>query len=544
MSVRIVPIRPFPDQKPGTSGLRKPTRAFQAPHYLATFVQSVFDVSPPDGVLVLGGDGRFFSAPAAQEILRIAAANGARRAVVGRGGLLSTPAASHLIRSRGAWGGIILSASHNPGGPDGDFGVKVNGPNGAPATEAMTEAVFARSRALSAYRILDGAAPADLGRLGLQSLGPMTVEVVDPAADYADLMERLFDFDRIAGFLRAPGGGLAFDGMHAVTGPYAEEIFVRRLGAPPSAILRGEPRADFGGGHPDPNLANARALVARMEAPDAPALGAASDGDGDRHLVLGPGFPVNPSDSLAILLANAEHVPGYRGRIAGVARSMPTSRAVDATALALGAPCYETPTGWKYFGSLLDAGLITLCGEESAGAGSDHVREKDGVWAVLYWLNILAARGQSVREVVTDHWIRFGRVAAQRLDWEDLPADRAAEAIDELRRKLPEIRGAGIGGRLVESADDFAYEDPVTGERSEAQGVRVMLSDGGRVVYRLSGTGTRGATLRVYLDQLAAAPAPEASGRALTRPLEDVARTILGCVDPELLIGRDPPRRT
>ncbi len=532
MSVRSVTAGPFDDQRPGTSGLRKSTRQFQTPHYLATFIQAVFDICPIDGEIVLGGDGRFFTEPAAQEILRIAAANGAKHAVVGQGGLLSTPAVSHLIRSRGAWGGIVLSASHNPGGPDGDFGVKVNGPNGAPAPEDVTEAIFARTRQISEYSIFDGAS-LDLAQLGVHHLGPLAVEVVDPAADYADLMERLFDFDRISAFLRAPTGGLLFDAMHAVTGPYATEIFCRRLGAPESAILRGAPLPDFGGGHPDPSLANAKALAARMNAEDAPAVGAASDGDGDRHLVMGPSFPVSASDSLAILLANAEHVPGYRGRIAGVARSMPTSRAVDAVAEALGLPCYETPTGWKYFGALLDAGRITLCGEESAGAGSDHVREKDGVWAVLYWLNILAARGLSVEEVVTRHWARFGRVATQRLDWEGLPSDRAADALEALRGKLSSLRGTTVADRVIEGADDFAYEDPVTGARSERQGVRLLLSDGGRVVLRLSGTGTQGATLRVYLDQLNAPPSQPAS--VTTMGLEAVAQAVLGGVDPDLL---------
>ena len=541
MSVRVVTAGPFDDQRPGTSGLRKSTRQFQAPHYLATFIQAVFDICPIDGEIVLGGDGRFFTEPAAQEILRIAAANGARRAVVGQGGLLSTPAVSHLIRSRGAWGGIVLSASHNPGGPDGDFGVKVNGPNGAPAPEDVTEAIFARTRQISEYRIFDGAG-LDLAQLGPQQLGPLAVEVVDPAADYADLMERLFDFDRIAQFLRAPAGGLLFDAMHAVTGPYAAEIFCRRLGAPESAILRGAPLPDFGGGHPDPSLANAKALASRMNADDAPAVGAASDGDGDRHLVMGPHFPVSASDSLAILLANAEQVPGYRGRIAGVARSMPTSRAVDAVAAAMELPCYETPTGWKYFGALLDSGRITLCGEESAGAGSDHVREKDGLWAVLYWLNILAAGGLSVEEVVTRHWARFGRVATQRLDWEGLPSERAAEAMASLRHRLASLRGTAVAERIIEGADDFAYEDPVTGARSEGQGVRLFLSDGGRVVFRLSGTGTQGATLRVYLDQLDAPPSQPAG--VTTQGLEAVAQAVLGGVDPDLLTQSTALHRT
>ncbi|MGQ3017220.1 alpha-D-glucose phosphate-specific phosphoglucomutase [Phenylobacterium sp.] len=532
MNVRIVPISPFDDQRPGTSGLRKSTRQFQAKDYLAAFIQAVFDTRPVDREIVLGGDGRFFSEPATQEILRIAAGNGVRRVVVGQNGLLSTPAVSHLIRSREAWGGIILSASHNPAGPDGDFGVKINGRNGAPAPEDLTEAIFAQTRETSAYMTFD-AADVDLARQGIREIGPMTVEVIDPVADYADLMERLFDFDRIVHFLSSTNGGLLFDAMHAVTGPYAKEVFCRRLGAPESSILRGQPLPDFGGGHPDPTLANARVLAGLMNAEDAPPLGAASDGDGDRHFVMGPGLPVNASDSLAILLANAEYVPGYRGRIAGVARSMPTSRAVDAVAGAMGVPCYETPTGWKYFGALLDADLITLCGEESAGAGSDHIREKDGIWAILYWLNILAARGLSVADLMQQHWARYGRVAAQRIDWDGLPGDRASDAIDTLRRRLGALPGATLAGRLVENADDFAYEDPLTGTRSGQHGLRFTLSDGGRVVIRLSGTGTSSATLRVYLDQLGA-PA-SSSAAAATGGLEAVAKELVSAADASLL---------
>lgn len=535
-AVRTVAMSPFDDQRPGTSGLRKTTERFRTPHYLAAFVQAIFDVRPIDSPVVLGGDGRFFGAEAAQTIIRLAAANGAKRIVVGRDALLSTPAASHLVRARNAWGALVLSASHNPGGPDGDFGVKFNGPNGAPAPEAVTDAIFARTGQLTAYR-LAGLPTADLSRVGEQPLGGTTVEVVDPAADYADLMERLFDFDRISALLRKPGFRMVFDAMHAVTGPYAREIFERRLGAT-GVVLRGDPLPDFGGGHPDPTPAHAAELSALMFGAQPPRFGAASDGDGDRHLIMGPNFTVNPSDSLAIILANAELIPGYRGRVAGVARSMPTSRAVDEVAARLGLPCFETPTGWKYFGSLLDAGRITFCGEESAGAGSDHVREKDGVWAVLYWLNIMAARRQGVVQVVHEHWARFGRHAAQRLDFEGLPAEPAAVLVERLRSKLDTLPGTTLAGRLVEACDDFAYVDPIDGSETARQGVRLVLSGSGRVVFRLSGTGTSGATLRVYLDQYVAATDLQGlPAETLTLPLEQAARAALALVEADRLLG-------
>jgi len=451
MAGQTVSIKAFLDQRPGTSGLRKKTATFQQPHYLAAFVQAIFNVVPPHGALVLGGDGRYFNDQALQIIIRIAAANGCPRVIVGRSGILSTPAASHLIRSRGAVGGIILSASHNPGGPEGDFGVKFNGPNGAPAAEALSEAIYAATRTLNAYAISE-AAPVGLSSLGEERAGGLTVEVVDPAAAYADLMERLFDFDLIRDLLRTSGYRILFDAMHAVTGPYAREILERRLGAE-DAVLRGDPLPDFGGGHPDPNPHNAPEMMGRMQAADAPQFGAASDGDGDRHMIVGPGFVVSPSDSLAVMVANAELVPGYRGRVTGVARSMPTSRAVDRVAEALGVPCYETPTGWKFFGSLLDAGAITLCGEESAGAGSDHVREKDGLWAVLFWLNIVAARRIPIQALIEDHWATYGRHGYARLDFEGVPAGRARGSRPgppALRRCAP--ARPSIGGRLPAAA--------------------------------------------------------------------------------------------
>ena len=519
MTIQFVACTPFQDQKPGTSGLRKKTRRFQEPHYLETFVQAIFTAAAPQGPLVVGGDGRHFNAEAIQTIVRIAIANGCRHLIIGQNGLLSTPAASHLVRKRQAAGAVILSASHNPAGPDGDFGVKFNGPNGAPAAERLTNAIFEESRRLEGYRILAEADLVDLSRPGILKKAGATLEIVDSTRDYADLMETLFDFDLIRA--RLSGGlDLWFDGMNAVTGPYAREILHRRLGVPEDQLLRAAPLTDFGHAHPDPTAKNAPDLVRRLAAEGGGAIGAASDGDGDRHLILGAGFPVNPSDSLAILTRNAEIAPGYRGRMAGVARSMPTSRAVDRVAERLGLPCFETPTGWKFFGSLLDAGKITLCGEESAGAGSDHVREKDGVWALLFWLNILAARGGSVQGLVEDHWRDFGRNACLRLDYDDLPSDVADRLMSDLKAGLPRLAATALSGDEIAGADVFDYVDPVTGDLAQDQGVRIHLTSGGRIVYRLSGTGTAGATLRVYLERYVADP------HALGRPAEDLVRPV------------------
>ncbi len=507
MTITTQATTPIPGQKPGTSGLRKKTRVFMQPGYLENFVQSVFNgVGGIEGrTLVLGGDGRHFNDRAAQIILKMAAAAGAARVIVGQGALLSTPAASHLIRLRKADGGLVLSASHNPGGPDADFGVKYNIANGGPAPEAVTDAIHRASEGLRAYRILD-AADADLSRPGEARLGEMIVEVVDPVADYADLMERLFDFDTIRALL-AGGFRLRFDAMHAITGPYARALLEDRLGAAPGSIVNATPLPDFGGGHPDPNPVWAADLVGAMTGPEAPDFGAASDGDGDRNMILGRDVYVTPSDSLAVLAANAHLAPGYADGLRGVARSMPTSRAVDVVADALGIPCHATPTGWKFFGNLLDAGQATLCGEESAGTGSDHVREKDGLWAVLLWLNILAVRGQSVAEIMADHWARFGRHYYSRHDYEGVEAEGAARLIDGLRARLATLPGQSFAGLAVTAAEDFAYHDPVDGSVSRAQGVQIGLEGGARVVFRLSGTGTEGATLRVYLELAEADPA-------------------------------------
>ncbi len=505
MSIEIVSTAPITGQKPGTSGLRKKTPVFMGPHYLENFVQAIFDVVGARGkTFVLGGDGRYFNDRAAQVILRMAAANGAARVIVGQGAILSTPAASHLIRLHRTDGGLILSASHNPGGPAEDFGLKFNMPNGGPAPEPVTEAIFGRTATLKEYRIL-AAQDVDLTAIGRVALGDMTVDVVDPVADYAALMEKLFDFPAIRAMFAA-GFRMRFDAMCAVTGPYAREILEARLGAAPGTVINATPLPDFGGLHPDPNPVWARALMDEMFGADAPDFGAASDGDGDRNMVVGRGIYVSPSDSLAVLAANATLAPGYRAGLKGVARSMPTSAAVDRVAEALGIGCHETPTGWKFFGNLLDAGKVTLCGEESFGTGSDHVREKDGLWAVLMWLNILAVRKQSVAEILTSHWSSFGRNYYSRHDFEAVDAAKADAMITALRGILPDLAGQHLHGLTILSADEFAYTDPVDGSVSQRQGVRIRFTDGSRIVLRLSGTGTEGATLRLYLERYEADP--------------------------------------
>jgi phosphoglucomutase len=505
--IRTVDTTPYDDQKPGTSGLRKKVPHFQQPNYVENFIQSIFDsLEGFDGkTLVIGGDGRYFNREVVQIALKMAAAAGFGRVLVGRGALLSTPAASNIIRKNGAFGGIILSASHNPGGPHEDFGIKYNAGNGGPAPEKMTEAIFERTRTIRRYRICE-APDVDLDTLGARRLGEMTVEVIDPVADYAALMEEIFDFTAIRA-LFASGYRMRFDAMHAVTGPYATEILERRLGAAPGTVINAVPLPDFGGHHPDPNLVHARALFDEMLGADAPDFGAASDGDGDRNLIIGRGIFVTPSDSLAILAANATLAPGYARGLKGIARSMPTSAAADRVAEKLGIGIYETPTGWKFFGNLLDAGMATICGEESAGTGSDHVREKDGLWAVLLWLNILAARRESVSEIVTRHWAEFGRNYYSRHDYEAVESEAANALMDHLRGRLGSLPGRRVAGLVVVTADDFAYHDPVDGSISRNQGLRVMFEGGSRVVFRLSGTGTEGATLRVYLERFEADPA-------------------------------------
>ncbi len=501
MDVVSVETRPIEGQKPGTSGLRKKVPVFQAPHYVENFVQAIFDALEGSSgqTLVVGGDGRYFNREAIQVILRMAAANGFGRVLVGRGGLLSTPAASCVIRARQAFGGIILSASHNPGGPDGDFGIKYNIGNGGPAPEAITEAIFARTTTIARFKTLE-APDIDLDTLGSVRLGEATIEVIDPVADYLALMRTLFDFDLIRTAIKN-GLRLRFDAMHAVTGPYARAILVDELGAPAESVVNATPLPDFGGGHPDPNLVYSKDLFDLMMGPDAPDLGAASDGDGDRNLIIGKGRFVTPSDSLAMLAANAHLAPGYRAGLKGIARSMPTSAAADRVAAKLGIGSYETPTGWKFFGTLLDADKATLCGEESAGTGSNHVREKDGLWAVLLWLNVIAARAQPVDQIVREHWRDYGRNYYTRHDYEEVDAEAANGLMAHLRGALAGLPGTAFGAYTVKAADDFAYTDPVDGSVSTKQGIRVLFEDGSRIVFRLSGTGTAGATLRVYIER-------------------------------------------
>lgn len=505
--IRTVATKPYDDQKPGTSGLRKKVPVFQQPNYVENFVQSIFDAL--DGyrgkTLVLGGDGRFYNREVIQKVLAVAAANGFGKVMVGQGGILSTPAASNIIRKYKAFGGIILSASHNPGGPHEDFGIKYNAGNGGPAPEKITDAIFARSKAIREYRIADIGA-VDLDKLGTVEVAGMTVEVIDPVKDYAELMESLFDFDALRALFRS-GFRMAFDSMHAVTGPYGKEILENRLGAPAGTCRNFKPLPDFGGHHPDPNLVHAKKLYDDVMSASGPDFGAASDGDGDRNMIVGKGMFVTPSDSLAILAANAKLAPGYAGGIAGVARSMPTSAAADRVAGKLGVGCYETPTGWKFFGNLLDAGKVTLCGEESFGTGSNHVREKDGLWAVLFWLNVIAARGESVKEIVAEHWATYGRNYYSRHDYEEVESDKANALMKDLGARLAALPGTTVRGLTVEKADDFSYHDPVDGSVSEHQGIRVMFAGGSRVVFRLSGTGTSGATLRVYVERYEADPA-------------------------------------
>ena len=500
MPVTTYSTKPYKDQKPGTSGLRKRVEVFRKGNYLKNFVQAVFDTQRElvGGTLVLGGDGRFFNYEAIQVILRLAAANNIARVLVGRDGLLSTPAASCVIRKYGAAGGLILSASHNPGGPDGDFGIKYNTANGGPAPEKVTEAIYARTLDIANYRSTGGD-DIPLDAVASHRLEKMQVEVIDPVADYAELMASIFDFDAIRQLI-AGGFKMRFDAMHAVTGPYAIHILENLLGALPGTVINGIPLDDFGGHHPDPNLVHAAELVAMTQGPDAVDFAAASDGDGDRNMILGRDFFVTPSDSLAVLAANATLIPAHRDGIIGVARSMPTSQAVDRVAAALGIECFETPTGWKFFGNLLDAGRITFCGEESFGTGSDHVREKDGLWAVLAWLNVIAGRGQPVSEIVTGHWQQYGRNYYSRHDYEGVNAKQASVLMDALRSRLPALSGTLLDGLEVAYADDFSYTDPIDGSVSDHQGIRIGFADGSRIIFRLSGTGTVGATLRVYLE--------------------------------------------
>jgi phosphoglucomutase len=499
--IRTVETTPYSDQKPGTSGLRKKVPVFQQKNYAENFIQSVFDSLEgfAGKMLVIGGDGRYLNREVIQTAISMAAANGFGKVIVGQGGILSTPAASHIIRKYQAFGGLVLSASHNPGGPHEDFGIKYNIGNGGPAPEKITDAIFAHTKTISAYKIADIGA-VDLDKIGRFEAGGMAVEIIDPVKDYAELMETLFDFAAIRAMFKG-GFSMAMDSMSAVTGPYATEILENRLGAPKGTARNAVPLEDFGGHHPDPNLVHAKELYDDVMSAAGPDFGAASDGDGDRNMVVGKGMFVTPSDSLAIIAANATCAPGYARGLAGIARSMPTSAAADRVAEKLGIGMYETPTGWKFFGNLLDAGKATVCGEESFGTGSDHVREKDGLWAVLFWLNIIAARKESVKQIVEKHWKEYGRNYYSRHDYEEVESGRANALVDALRAGLASLPGKTVQGLKVASADDFAYHDPVDGSVSKNQGIRVMFEGGSRVVFRLSGTGTSGATLRVYFER-------------------------------------------
>mgnify|MGYP000677432967 FL=1 len=501
MTIISVNTNPFTDQRPGTSGLRKKVSVFQQTHYLENFVQATFNalVDVKGTTLVLGGDGRYFNNQAIQIILKMAAANGVAKIILGQNGLLSTPAASCIIRKYKAFGGIILSASHNPAGPNGDFGIKYNVSNGGPAPENITEAIFQQSQSISRYQTLD-TTNVSLNIIGSQSIEGMTVEIIDPVADYAALMATIFNFEAIKKLFSDNNFKIRFDAMHAITGPYAKEILENVLGAPNGSVINGIPLADFGGGHPDPNLTYAKELVAEMFSENAPTLGAASDGDGDRNMIIGANCFVTPSDSLAIMAANAELIPAYKQGLSGIARSMPTSQAPDRVAQHLAIECHETPTGWKFFGNLLDAGRVTLCGEESFGSGSNHIREKDGLWAVLFWLNIIAERQQSVAEIVKEHWQIYGRNYYTRHDYEGIAADDAKSLMADLEKTLPSLVGKQFINRKIIYADNYSYLDPIDQSISNNQGIRIGFDDGARIIFRLSGTGTEGATLRVYIE--------------------------------------------
>ena len=538
--VRIVATTPFSDQRPGTSGIRKSVAEFQQPNYLENFIQSIFDsLEDCEGrTLVLGGDGRYYNRQAIQIILRMAAANGFRHVKVGQHGILSTPAVSCVIRKYKTDCGIILSASHNPGGPKGDFGVKFNVENGGPSPEKVTEAIFSLSKAITQYKIMD-AAEVDIDKLGETKLGSMVVEVIDSVADHQQLLESLFDFDLIHKLLTSGKFRMCFDALHAVTGPYALSIFEKRLGALAGTVRAGIPLEDFGGHHPDPNLVYAHELVEILFGKEAPDFGAASDGDGDRNMILGRNFFVTPSDSLAVMVANHKLVKAYSSGIAGVARSMPTSRAADRVAENLKIGHYETPTGWKFFGNLLDAGKITLCGEESFGTGADHIREKDGIWSVLFWLSIIAAQGKSVDQIVRDHWSTYGRNYYSRHDYEEIESDKAHALFDKLNQQLPSLKGKKLGSYEVDGADDFSYTDPLDGSVSDNQGIRIHFTDHSRIVYRLSGTGTHGATLRVYLERLELDNAKQNSDPQ--QALADLIKIANDLAQIQPLTGRDKP---
>ena len=501
MDIKAVKTKPFNDQKTGTSGLRKKVSIFRQTGYIENFVQSVFDcLEGFEGkTLIIGGDGRYYNDKAIQTIIKMAMANQFGRVIVGQNGILSTPAASHLINKYEAFGGLILSASHNPGGPDGDFGIKFNNAAGGSAPESLMQKIAERTKVIDRYWMVD-TPDIDLSVIGTQNIGTMTIEVVDSVDDYAEYMQEIFDFDLLKDYFKK-GIKFIFDAMNAVTGPYAKRIFEKMLGAKEGSVIHATPMPDFGGLHPEPNLVYAKHLVDMAYSENGPDFAAASDGDGDRYMILGHNFFVNPSDSLAILADYLEEIPYYKGRLYGVARSMPTSTALDAVAKAKELPLYATPTGWKYFGSLLDSKKIALCGEESFGAGSLHLNEKDGIWAVLAWLSILAKTGKTVEQIVQEHWQKYGRVYCSTHNYEALESDDANAVMHHLTEQTKTLVGQQFGDLTVEQAGLFTYIDPITNIAEELPVVEINFSGGSRIIVRLSGTGSSGATMRVYYNK-------------------------------------------
>lgn len=538
MDICTVKTQPFDDQKCGTSGLRKKVSVFKQKNYMENFVQSLFDsLEGFEGkTLVIGGDGRYFNTQAIQSIIRIAVANQFGRLIIGQNGILSTPAASHLIVKRKAFGGIILSASHNPGGPDGDFGIKFDTAQGAPMPQSLSDKVSAKSKTIDHYWTCD-MPDVDLSVIGEREIGSVVIEVVDPVADYASYMEQIFDFNKIR-VLFQKGFTMTFDAMNAVTGPYAKRIFEELLGAPSGTVINGTPLPDFGGLHPEPNLTYAHKLVEKMYQPDATDFGAASDGDGDRYMILGRSFFVSPADSLAIIAQYLDTIPFYQGKVYGVARSMPTANAVDFVAKTLNIPVYATPTGWKFFSSLLETHKIALCGEESFGTGSSHLCEKDGLWAILCWLHILALTGKSPQELTEALWKQYGRVYNSTQSYEGLETAQANDMLAALEKRLPALVGEEYEGMKIIETGLFEYKDPVTGEEAHRQGYFIQFEKA-RIFMRLSGTGSSGATLRVYYMQHETTP-DKLKENALTY-LEPLVKICSAVLQIESFTGRTQP---
>ena len=537
VEVKDVPTTPIEGQKTGTSGLRKKAAVFSEGNYLANWVQSLFLALPQEEVegsaMVLGGDGRWFNKEASQIIIKLAAGNGVRKMYVGQNGFLATPAASAVIRARKAYGGFIMSASHNPGGPKEDWGIKFNYSSGEPAPEKITDEIYGFTQTVETLKMAD-IPDVDLSKVGVTKFGDFEVEVIDPVADYLELAREVFDFDLITSLVTRSDFKMKFDAMHAITGAYARPILVDVLGADPSSCVNDDPKEDFAGGHPDPNLTYAEELVKTMYSADAPDFGAASDGDGDRNMILGNNFFVTPSDSVAIIAANAKCIPYFKDGLKGLARSMPTAAALDRVATKMGVECFETPTGWKFFGNLMDAGRLSICGEESFGTGSDHIREKDGPWAVLAWLSILADRNKdvpvggekvTVEQITKEHWAEYGRNFFSRYDYEGCESEPCEKMVEHLRAvAAASKKGDTYGEYELDYADDFEYTDPIDGSVASKQGVRFVFSDGSRFIFRLSGTGSSGATVRMYIEQYEADVAKQgADAQDALAPLIKVA---------------------